>query len=314
MAKHLYLFTLEVAPLKVGNVYDELPLHCTLMHRFWSELSVEELATKVGSLFAETTSLPLIVRERTMLGPKQVSVSLLKPSDELEILNMQLFELLNGLQVEYTAPQWVGKGHVFHVTDHEDERLELGSTHTSKAAYLIEVVDNQRIVRKKFELKRRFDATEYWPDTESEVRFIPSNIVPIDLPKTAAVIYAFKSDELLIIKNQRGWDIPGGHIEPGETPEQAIARELTEEAAARVEHIQLAGYLHVTKLKDNQRNKAYPTVGCIVVYRGEGIHLNEYNQQFETTDRMMLPVEQLPQYHHKWSGMKREIVEYVRGL
>lgn len=31
------------------------------------------------------------------------------------------------------------------------------------------------------------------------------------------------------------WDFPGGHIDPGETPEDAVARELAEELAITVE-------------------------------------------------------------------------------
>jgi hypothetical protein len=142
--------------MQVGNVYDELPMHCTLMHRFWSELSVVELASKVKPLFEVTPSVVLATYKRTLLGPKQLAVSLLELTDELDSLNMQLYELLSELGVEYTAPQWVGKGHVFHITDRESERLEIGSKQPCNTVYLIEVKvpghDYQRFVQAKFDL------------------------------------------------------------------------------------------------------------------------------------------------------------------
>lgn len=51
--KHCYLFALEVSPMNVGDTYEELPLHCTLMHRFWSELVPEVLADKVSVFFKQ---------------------------------------------------------------------------------------------------------------------------------------------------------------------------------------------------------------------------------------------------------------------
>jgi len=49
--------------------------------------------------------------------------------------------------------------------------------------------------------------------------------------RAAAVI--LKDDQILMVKisdqGRSWWCLPGGTIEPGETPEQAIARELSEE-------------------------------------------------------------------------------------
>ncbi len=43
-------------------------------------------------------------------------------------------------------------------------------------------------------------------------------------------VFAFRNGQLLLVKNRkRGWEAPGGKIEPGETPEEAAMREFKEE-------------------------------------------------------------------------------------
>ena len=59
--------------------------------------------------------------------------------------------------------------------------------------------------------------------------------------KTVEVVAAVIRSSGRILATQRGygefeggWEFPGGKVEPGETPEQALVREIHEELAARI--------------------------------------------------------------------------------
>ncbi|WP_089717334.1 NUDIX hydrolase [Candidatus Entotheonella palauensis] len=53
--------------------------------------------------------------------------------------------------------------------------------------------------------------------------------------RLVAGVYAMRGSEILILERAAGmmlgfWSVPGGHVDPGETPQQAAVRELFEEA------------------------------------------------------------------------------------
>jgi len=70
-------------------------------------------------------------------------------------------------------------------------------------------------------------------------------------PTLAASAACFRGGKVLIAKRIRPplWSLPGGRIEPGETPEAAAMRELLEETGVEAEIVALAGEREVV-LKD----------------------------------------------------------------
>lgn len=57
----------------------------------------------------------------------------------------------------------------------------------------------------------------------------------------AGLVYRENGDILLLNSPRRGWEYPGGMVEPGETFQQALIREIREETGAEVEITALIG-------------------------------------------------------------------------
>lgn len=149
--EHLYLFTLEITPLDVGRVYEELPSHLTLMSRFFSDMQEEELAARVRPLFEQTTPIRLVLGETIQLGPKKVTAHLVRSPDERR-LHDTLRQLLDTIQVEYQYPEFIGDSHKPHVTVRAGVQFTPDSVYIAPAVYLIEVLGSKRVVRAKFTL------------------------------------------------------------------------------------------------------------------------------------------------------------------
>lgn len=85
-----------------------------------------------------------------------------------------------------------------------------------------------------------------WMPKPNEVRFVVGEEMPPSRLTTSAFVFAFEGQQLLMTKlTDRGWDLPGGHIEAGESAEAALRREVLEESACLLEDLRPLGYLHV---------------------------------------------------------------------
>lgn len=150
---HVYLFTLEIVPLEVGATYDELPSHLTLMSRFLSELTPEELSATVQTLFADTKPISLIFGDTVKLGPKKL-IAHMVDSPEERFLHEKLQALLHEAGVTFQYPQFIGANHKAHVTHRNNIDFPPETRVLSSAVYLIEITGGQRIICLKCNLGR----------------------------------------------------------------------------------------------------------------------------------------------------------------
>lgn len=133
-----------------------------------------------------------------------------------------------------------------------------------------------------------------WLPQPNESWHVLSTVLPPLEVITTAFVFAFE-DERLVMSHlvKRGWDIPGGHIEPGETPEEAARRELYEETGTRVGLLQLFGYqhMHVSGPRPDGYKYPYPE-GYQVFYLARVTVLEEFSSTFESHGRgLFSPIE-----------------------
>jgi 8-oxo-dGTP pyrophosphatase MutT (NUDIX family) len=91
---------------------------------------------------------------------------------------------------------------------------------------------------------------------------LSSHIPPAELCTAIACIAIDEpSDRIVLTRNQRGWEILGGHIEPGETATDALFRETREEGGFRPQRFNPFGYRKVIArqpVPHDQREGYYP--------------------------------------------------------
>ncbi|MBI4215347.1 MAG: NUDIX domain-containing protein [Parcubacteria group bacterium] len=131
------------------------------------------------------------------------------------------------------------------------------------------------------------------------VQIIKSDSLPIGANVTAVAVVACLRNKILFIRNNRGWDIPGGHIETSdESIEKAAKRELLEEACARCGPSQLVGCLVSDFYPDG---KTY-----IAILRTEVTSLLDFSPQHETIERKLIsPEECIKLYYGNTTLMKK---------
>ena len=92
--------------------------------------------------------------------------------------------------------------------------------------------------------------------------------------RTATAIIPFPPDKILLIKRRTlpftgYWALPGGRVDPGETVEQTIVREVKEETGLDVEIVSKIGEYHEQGVQDGVEYDYYPACFLVKTLSGE---------------------------------------------
>jgi len=129
-----------------------------------------------------------------------------------------------------------------------------------------------------------------WMPLPNEVVLESGDVLPPRETITAAFVFAFSGDRLLFANLvRRGLEIPGGHLEPGESPEDAAVREAREETGARVRDLKpLAWQRHEIRAPRPEGYPfPYPTTH-MVFFVGRVQELNPFVPDDESLGRQLL--------------------------
>jgi 8-oxo-dGTP diphosphatase len=126
-----------------------------------------------------------------------------------------------------------------------------------------------------------------WMPNPHEARLYLTDEAPPPSRCGSAFGFVFAGQEVLLTRlRNRDWDIPGGVIDPGETPEAAALREVWEETAARVEIIALVGIQELELLGPKPQRYGWPyPISVQVFYLCRLLELAPFTANDESTER-----------------------------
>ena len=154
------------------------------------------------------------------------------------------------------------------------------------------------------------DAVSSFPTVQwggQTATFFAADFLPHSVPRFAALVFAMHEKEFLLANIAgRGWCIPGGRLEAGETPEQAARRETREETGATLGPLHLLGYYLVTDSATNAQT-------LIPTYRAEVLSLEALPHGTESLGVCRVRYEEIPARYFSWDALIAAVFAFAHA-
>lgn len=118
----------------------------------------------------------------------------------------------------------------------------------------------------------------------------------------AALVFPWVEEQVLLcdIEN-RGWCIPSGRVEPGESSEEAARREALEESGAVLGDLTYMGCYRITDRDE---------VRWADVFAARIVELRSIVNTKESHGRRLARMEDLPGIYHMWNPLMEQVFTY----
>ncbi len=139
------------------------------------------------------------------------------------------------------------------------------------------------------------------------VTFIASETPTVsrDAAVRAALVFPFYGDKVVLGDiAHRGWCIPSGHIEDGETPEAAVRREAHEEAGVVLGRVAYLGYFVLTNRETGRVSHA-PT------FIGQVANFGDIPSGSESRGMLMVGAEDVAGLYFSWDALLADVFAYA---
>ena len=114
----------------------------------------------------------------------------------------------------------------------------------------------------------------------------PRKSLPSSHSVSAVFLIALSGNNIVAIRNHRGWDLPAGHVEDGETLLGALQRETQEEASMRFQNA-----IPLAVVTSNSKDQKYAGK-CMVGYMTKEFIFDPFTPAPDSEERKLMDKEE----------------------